>query len=76
MRERLLRRREVEEVTGLPRSSIYRLMKSGDFPRQVSVGPSAVRWKESEITAWVDSRPKVVSDSDESGSGRGSREQR
>ena len=65
MGERLLRRREVEEVTGLPRSSIYRLIQNGDFPRQVRVGPAAVRWRESEITAWVESRPIAGSDSNE-----------
>ena len=57
MRERLLRRPEVERVTGLARSSIYRLMQSGDFPRPVKVGPAAVRWRESDIAAWLESRP-------------------
>ena len=62
MDHRLLRRREVEEITGVGRSSIYRLMHSGDFPRPVRVGPSAVRWKESEIIAWVESRPAAAGD--------------
>ena len=62
MRDRLLRRREVERITGMSRSSIYRLMQSGGFPRPVRVGPSAVRWKESDITAWVESRPEATGD--------------
>ena len=45
MGERLLRRRQVEEVTGMSRSSIYRLMQTGEFPRSVKVGPTAVRWR-------------------------------
>ena len=57
MIDRLLRRRQVEEVTGLSPSSIYRLMRSREFPAPVRVGPSAVRWKASEITRWVESRP-------------------
>ena len=57
MGERLLRRREVSKVTGIGRSSIYRLMQHGDFPRPVRVGPAAVRWRESEVNAWVESRP-------------------
>ena len=57
MQDRLLRRREVEKITGLSRSSIYRLMQEGGFPRPVRVGPSAVRWKASDITAWIESRP-------------------
>ena len=32
MGDRLLRRREVEELTGLSRASIYRLMRGGRFP--------------------------------------------
>ncbi len=45
MNERLLRRREVEKITGLSRSSIYRLMEISDFPRPVRIGPGAMRWK-------------------------------
>ena len=57
MHDRLLRRRHVEEITGMSRSSIYRLMQDGEFPRPVKVGPAAVRWRASDITAWVESRP-------------------
>ena len=57
MHDRLLRRRQVEEITGLSRSSIYRLMQDGEFPRPVKVGPAAVRWRASNITAWLESRP-------------------
>ncbi len=60
MKERLLRRRNVEEITGLSRSSIYRLMQEGEFPRPVRVGPTAVRWRESDITAWLESRPVAM----------------
>lgn len=58
--DRLLRRRQVEEITGLSRSSIYRLMRNGEFPLPVKVGPSAVRWKTSEITVWMESRPQAT----------------
>ena len=57
MNDRLLRRGEVEEITGLARSSIYRYMQEGDFPRPVRVGPAAVRWRESDIVRWLESRP-------------------
>ena len=59
MHDRLLRRRQVEEITGLSRSSIYRLMQDGEFPRPVKVGPAAVRWRASDITAWLESRPEA-----------------
>ena len=37
MIDMLLRRREVEEIVGLSRSSIYRMMESGDFPKSVKI---------------------------------------
>ena len=55
--ERLLGCREVEKITGMSRSSIYRLKREGKFPRPVRIGPAAVRWKASDITAWMESRP-------------------
>ncbi len=64
MVERLLRRREVEAITGLARSTIYRLMKDGTFPRPIRVGPSAVRWRLSDIEAWMASRPTTGSPQD------------
>lgn len=62
MHDRLLRRREVEKITSMSRSSIYRLMQDGKFPRPVRVGPAAVRWKASDISAWLESRPVVTGD--------------
>ena len=66
--DRLLRRRQVEEITGLSRSSIYRLMRNGDFPSPVRVGPSAVRWKASDISAWLESRPLATGEFDSTNS--------
>ena len=51
MHDRLLRRQQAEEITGLSRSSIYRLMPDGEFPRPVKVGIAGVRWRASDITA-------------------------
>ena len=55
--DRLLRRRQVEEITGMSRSLIYKMMLEGEFPRPVRVGPMAVRWRASDITTWMESRP-------------------
>ena len=48
-----LRRKKVEERTGLSRSTIYLWMQNGTFPRQISLGPRTVGWLESEIDAWL-----------------------
>lgn len=56
MAERFLRRRDVEEMVGYSRSVIYDKMSRGEFPRPVRTGPKAVRWIESEIVEWQQSR--------------------
>ena len=54
----LLTRREVERRTGLSRSTIYRKMRDGTFPVPLKVSERAVRWRERDIRAYVDSRPR------------------
>ena len=51
---RLLRRREVEQMVGLSRASIYRLADTGDFPHPIRVGP---RWSLRDIEQWMLERP-------------------
>ena len=54
----LLTRREVERRTGLSRSTLYRKMREGTFPVPLKVSERAVRWRESDIRAYVESRPR------------------
>jgi prophage regulatory protein len=54
--KRFLRRREVERITSLPRSTIYERMAAGAFPRPVRIGQKTVGWLESEIQAWIAQR--------------------
>ena len=60
MRDRLLRLREVMAIAGLSRSSVYRLMAKGTFPSSVTVSPGAVRWRETEVMAWMRSLPTSI----------------
>jgi prophage regulatory protein len=53
---RILRRRQVQERTGLARSTLYLYMKNGDFPKPCRLGPQTVGWLESEINAWIEDR--------------------
>ena len=57
MDDRLLCRREVEERTGLARTTIYRKMRAGTFPLPLKISERAVRWRSSEIDQYVESRP-------------------
>jgi prophage regulatory protein len=53
---RLLRRPEVERETGMSRSTIYRLMDEGEFPRPLRTGHRMVAWSSTAIDAWKASR--------------------
>ena len=57
--DRLLRREEVEIRCAIARTTIYRLMRCGQFPEPIKIGPRAVRWPESEIDKWLASRPRA-----------------
>lgn len=50
--DRLLRINEVEEIVGLKRAMIYRLIQRGNFPKQYKPGGFASRWNEAEVRAW------------------------
>jgi prophage regulatory protein len=53
----LLRLRAVMHVTGLSRSTLYRLISDGQFPRPVRLGARAVAWRRSDVDAWSEARP-------------------
>ena len=56
MQYRLLRLPEVIELTGFCRSSIYQLMREGNFPPNKRIGGNSVAWLESDIEDWIKSR--------------------
>ena len=53
----LARRRQVEELVQLSRSTIYAAVKAGTFPPPVRIGARAVAWRVSEIEQWLEARP-------------------
>lgn len=52
----LLRRNQVEQRTGLARSTVYKLIATGDFPPPIKLTRKAVAWPEAAIDAWVQAR--------------------
>jgi prophage regulatory protein len=52
---RFIKRTEVEKLTTLSTSEIYRRIAAGTFPAQVTLGPKSVAWIEAEVVAWCDS---------------------
>lgn len=55
-----LRRKAVEDITGLSRSTIYDMMGKGLFPRPVKLTGKAVGWPETVIAEWLASRAKAA----------------
>lgn len=53
---RFIKRQEVESITGLSCTEIYRRVAAGKFPKQVTLGPKSVVWIESEVLTWCDER--------------------
>jgi len=51
----LLRRRDVEQLTGLSRSEIYRRLTDGTFPRPVRISSHMVRWLARDVVLWIES---------------------
>jgi prophage regulatory protein len=54
MHDKLLRRPEVEAITGLSRSTIYLWLKQGKFPKPVKIGARVVAWRDRHIADWMD----------------------
>lgn len=52
----LLRRKDVESITGLGRSAIYSLISKGKFPRPVKITARAVAWSQSEVIGWIEEK--------------------
>ncbi|WP_219599017.1 helix-turn-helix transcriptional regulator, partial [Aeromonas salmonicida] len=53
---KLIKLKEVTEMTTLSKATIYRLMSKGEFPGVVRLGPRAVAWMQSEVIKWIDSK--------------------
>jgi len=51
---RMLKLKEVAQITALSRSSIYLYVKRGTFPAPVKLGERSSAWKESEVRDWLD----------------------
>lgn len=56
MTEKVLRLPQVEKITGLARSTVYRLIEQGRFPKQIHLSTRAVGWLESDVHAWIKER--------------------
>lgn len=53
---RIIRLKDVTDSTGIARSTIYKLIGEGEFPKPVPLVGRTVGWVESEVQEWIRGR--------------------
>ena len=53
---RFLRLPEVLNLVGVTRSTLYRWMDAGTFPKQIHLGPRTIVWNERAVVQWMEDR--------------------
>lgn len=61
-RSNIARPRDLPSLTGLSRTTIWRLERAGDFVKKIRLSAGAVGYRISEIQNWLDSRQTVAED--------------
>jgi prophage regulatory protein len=56
----LVRMAAVVQITGLARSTIYKLMAADKFPTPVQLTGRAVAWRRADLERWSAARPNVT----------------
>jgi prophage regulatory protein len=51
--DRILRPREVARITGLSRTTIWRGVNAGTFPRPVRITSSTIGWCQTDVADWL-----------------------
>lgn len=51
--DRILRLKTVLERTGLSRSTMYRKMQNGTFPKNIRISTRCTGWRESAVNEWM-----------------------
>ncbi|MFK5947997.1 MAG: AlpA family phage regulatory protein [Methylococcales bacterium] len=54
--ERIVRSKELYKITGLSRTTIWRLERANKFPARVSISTANVGWLYTEIIEWMQTR--------------------
>ena len=57
--DRIIRAKEVVEMTGLSRTTIWRMERYKSFPARVSLGKNSMGWKLSDIQKWLATRDQL-----------------
>lgn len=69
--EKIIRLQTVLSRTGLSRTTLYRKIAEGTFPRQVKISVHGAGWHESAINRWIADPAGWRVERDDHGPGRG-----
>ena len=58
----ILRLPEVSQATGLSRSTIYRLVQTGNFPPSLKLTARTIGWHSKDIDTWIAARAATSKD--------------
>ena len=50
---KLLKAKDVSELTSISRSHLHRLAREGKFPKPIKIGENRSAWLESEVQDWI-----------------------
>jgi prophage regulatory protein len=54
--KRILRKKQVRDITGVPNSTLHELIKAKLFPSSIKLGPRSVGFLEHEVQEWIEDR--------------------
>ncbi len=56
----ILRWQEIQKLTGLSRSTVWRLENQHNFPQRIKISTRTVGWLAAKIEDWVLSRTRIT----------------
>jgi len=56
MNYRIIKLPDVADLVSLSTASIYRLMKKGEFPKQIKLAERSSGWLIAEVEEWLDNK--------------------
>jgi len=59
MSNNILRWQEIQKLTGLSRTTIWRLENQRKFPQRIKISTRTVGWLGSEVEDWILSRTRI-----------------
>lgn len=57
---KLLRAKQVSEITGLSVSTFYAKIRANEFPKPLKTSANTVAWRHSDIVVWINSLEEVA----------------